>query len=358
MKKKLPIYDIILSDTALEQGVGFISLVDEPAIMVNWIKLAQQAQLDFKADKAKQLLYGPFLIPDMLIYRRDVKLGEYYVRFKKEQIESIANKFNKDRNSNNINFQHSELTVDAYVAENWIISGEDKSKGLGFDLPEGTWFGGVKVEDQKFWNTEVTNDVVKGFSVEIMADLELELSNIKNKQTQMENEIKLASAKLVDGTLIYFDGTLAVDTLVFSDDIMTIPAADGDYDLENGDAITVVAGKVTEYVVNDAATDPQNVGDMAAPVAPSGLTADDVSKMIDERFASLMEEITAIKDSIAPLLDSAPAAAAMSRIEAIEEKLSSTPGAQSITKKVTQVTIDGDKFDKTVDRIKQFGKIK
>ena len=357
MKKKLPIYDIILSDTALEQGVGFISLVDEPAIMVNWIKLAQQAQLDFKADKAKQLLYGPFLIPDMLIYRRDVKLGEYYVRFKKEQIESIANKFNKDRNSNNINFQHSELTVDAYVAENWIVSGEDKSKGLGFDLPEGTWFGGVKVEDQKFWNTEVSNDVVKGFSVEVAADLELELSNIKNKQTQMENEIKLASAKLVDGTLIYFDGTLAQDTLVFSDEAMTVPAVDGDYELENGDAIKVAGGKVAEYIVAEIAE-----GDMAdAPVdapAVAGITVDDVSKMIDERFASLMEEITAIKDSIAPLLDSAPAEAAMSRIVAIEEKLSSTPGAQSITKKVTQVTIDGDKFDKTVDRIKQFGRVK
>ena len=357
MKKKLPIYDIILSDTALEQGVGFISLVDEPAIMVNWIKLAQQAQLDFKADKAKQLLYGPFLIPDMLIYRRDVKLGEYYVRFKKEQIESIANKFNKDRNSNNINFQHSELTVDAYVAENWIISGEDKSKGLGFDLPEGTWFGGVKVEDQKFWNTEVSNDVVKGFSVEVAADLELELSNIKNKQTQMENEIKLASANLVDGTPIYFDGTLAQDTLVFSDEAMTVPAVDGDYELENGDAIKVAGGKVAEYIVAEIAE-----GDMAdAPVdapAVAGITVDDVSKMIDERFASLMEEITAIKDSIAPLLDSAPAEAAMSRIVAIEEKLSSTPGAQSITKKVSQVTIDGDKFDKTVDRIKQFGKVK
>lgn len=353
--KKLPVYSVVLNDDT--QGVGFISLVDEPAIMVDWIKLSKQVDLNFKSDKAKQLLYGPFLIPDMLIYRRNPDGEEYYVKFKKEQIESIANKFNKDRNSNNINFQHSELTVDAYVAENWIISGEDKSKGLGFDLPEGTWFGGVKVEDQKFWNTEVSNDVVKGFSVEIMADLELELSNIKNKQTQMENEIKLASANLVDGTPIYFDGTLAQDTLVFSDEAMTVPAVDGDYELENGDAIKVAGGKVAEYIVAEIAE-----GDMAdAPVdapAVAGITVDDVSKMIDERFASLMEEITAIKDSIAPLLDSAPAEAAMSRIVAIEEKLSSTPGAQSITKKVSQVTIDGDKFDKTVDRIKQFGKVK
>ena len=40
MKKDLPIYDIKLSDDT--QGVGFISLVDEPAIGVDWIKLAKQ----------------------------------------------------------------------------------------------------------------------------------------------------------------------------------------------------------------------------------------------------------------------------------------------------------------------------
>lgn len=40
MKKDLPIYDIKLSDDT--QGVGFISLVDEPAIGVDWIKLSKQ----------------------------------------------------------------------------------------------------------------------------------------------------------------------------------------------------------------------------------------------------------------------------------------------------------------------------
>lgn len=39
MKKDLPIYDIKLTDDT--QGVGFISLVDEPAIGVDWIKLSK-----------------------------------------------------------------------------------------------------------------------------------------------------------------------------------------------------------------------------------------------------------------------------------------------------------------------------
>ena len=79
MDKKLPIYDIVLSEDDLSQGVGMISLVDDPAIKVNWIKLAKQTSLSFKSDKEKQMLYGPFLIPNMLIYRSDEHNGEYYV---------------------------------------------------------------------------------------------------------------------------------------------------------------------------------------------------------------------------------------------------------------------------------------
>jgi hypothetical protein len=44
MKKDLPIYDIKLSDDT--QGVGFISLVDEPAIGVDWIKLSKQEPVE------------------------------------------------------------------------------------------------------------------------------------------------------------------------------------------------------------------------------------------------------------------------------------------------------------------------
>jgi len=159
--RELPIYDIKLSDDS--QGVGFISLVDEPAIGVDWIKLSSQAQLSFKVDKEKQLLYGPFLIPNKLIYRHDEKMGEYYVRFSKEEIEKIASKFNEDLNNKNINFQHSDQKVEAFVTQNWMIDGEqDKSRNMGFDLPEGTWFGGVKIKDESFWIDKVKTDEVKG----------------------------------------------------------------------------------------------------------------------------------------------------------------------------------------------------
>ena len=243
MDKKLPIYDIVLSEDDLSQGVGMISLVDDPAIKVNWIKLAKQTSLSFKSDKEKQMLYGPFLIPNMLIYRSDEHNGEYYVRFSREEIDKIATKFNEDLNSKNINFMHSDVKVDAFVAQNWLIENEqDKSRGLGFDLPEGTWFGGVKVKDNNFWQDKVKSEEVKGFSVEILADLELSL---KNKENNMK-KLKFASATLQDGTVVYYDGELAVGTAVFLDEALTEKAPDADHVAEDGTIVVTVDGVVTE----------------------------------------------------------------------------------------------------------------
>jgi len=45
MKKDLPIFDIIINDEDLSQGVGRISLVDEPAIGVDWIALKKQPKM-------------------------------------------------------------------------------------------------------------------------------------------------------------------------------------------------------------------------------------------------------------------------------------------------------------------------
>ncbi len=290
MKKDLPIYDIILTDK--DQGVGMISLVDDPAIKVNWIKLAKQNPILFKTDKDRQLLYGPFLIPNMLIYRFDEQNGEYYVRFSKEEIDKIATKFNEDLNNRNINFMHTDEKVDAFVSSNWLIEGEqDKSRNIGFDLPEGTWFGSVKIKDEQFWKDRVKNGEVKGFSVEILADLELSL---KNKEKQMEKEIKLGQAKLKDGITVYWDGEFGMGTAIFIDEALTKPAPDADHVLEDGTIVTTKDGAVVEIEVSSIEEEEE---DLAVEPTVATLTSEEVSAMIDARFTELMQEITNLKSA-------------------------------------------------------------
>lgn len=345
--RELPIYDIKLTDDS--QGVGFISLVDEPAIGVDWIKLSNESQLSFKADKEKQILYGPFLIPNKLIYRHDEKMGEYYVRFSKEEIEKIASKFNEDLNNKNINFQHTDQQVQAFVASNWMIEGEqDKSHNMGFDLPEGTWFGGVKVKDLTFWTDKVKTDEVKGFSVEILADLELAL---KNKEQKMEKEIKLATAKLADGTVIYYDGDLGVGTALFIDEAMAtpVPAEAGietEWMLEDGvTKVYTLDGVITKIETEAPAEQPL----AEVPVAQA-LTAEEVSSMIDSRFSELMDEVTKLKELVGQKDE------AMNEYKKqVEEKFSMTAATKSITKAEPK---QDDKFSKVEARIKEFAKNK
>ena len=61
--------------------------------------------------------------------------------------------------------------------------------------------------------------------------------------------VELATATLTDGTIIEWEGELAVGTAVFVQTAEgNIPAPDATHELENGTLVTTVAGLVTEMV--------------------------------------------------------------------------------------------------------------
>lgn len=77
-------------------------------------------------------------------------------------------------------------------------------------------------------------------------ELKAELGGIKGLLTALIRRFKNAYTETVDGTKIYFDGTMVTkDTPVFSDEAMTTPLPDGDYTLDSI-ILTVVNGIVTE----------------------------------------------------------------------------------------------------------------
>jgi hypothetical protein len=278
-------------------------------------------------------------------------MGEYYVRFSKEEIEKIASKFNEDLNNKNINFQHSDQKVEAFVASNWMIEGEhDKSHNMGFDLPEGTWFGGVKVKDLSFWTDKVKTDEVRGFSVEILADLELAL---KNKEQKMENKIKLGTAVLKEGVTVYYDGDFGMGTAIFMDEALTQPAPDADHVLEDGTIVTTKDGKVVEIqvtAVEEEASKKKKEEEMieGEPATSMTITAEEVSSMIDARFSELMDEITRLKELVGQKEEK------MTEFKKeVEEKFSATAATKSITKAEPK---QDDKFAKVEARIKEFAK--
>jgi hypothetical protein len=332
---ELKTYRVIVNADDDLTGVYAVSLVDQPAIEVDWIKLGKVEEFFFSANKDKQMLFGPLLIPNKLILRKAADGELFNIMFDAETIQIIADKYNENKINDIFNFQHSDKGVNAVLLQNWITGKNDKSQDYGFDLPEGTWFAGVKVKDEEFWMNEVKTDKVKGFSIEVKADVELiKMTSIvedKNKN------IKLMDYKTMDGTILKGDITIGADLVVVAIDGTETPA-EGDYTLEDGTEINVIAGKVAEVstpeeAAADAATNP---GDMAITPDTTGLL--EVVQPLIEELRGVIAELSSRLDKLENVetIEEETTSTENYRIVELEaklEKLSLSAGAPSVTKK-------------------------
>lgn len=174
MNKDLPIYRMVIDPDKEDAGVDFIALVDAPAIQENWF--AFNGKVQFKADTERKIIVSPAMIPDIPIYRRTEKMGEFYVMFDKEQINLIQEKFMEKNMINNVNEMHdSEKVLSGLFMKNSWVSDEAmgiKAPEMFSDLPDGTWFISYKFKDEEMWNKFVKSGEFKGVSVEGIFDLE------------------------------------------------------------------------------------------------------------------------------------------------------------------------------------------
>jgi hypothetical protein len=107
------------------------------------------------------------------------------------------------------------------------------------------------------------------------------ISGLKNLVKDFNNDAPdmMAASKTLSGDDgdLYFDGDLAEGTALFTDEAMTIPAADGDYQFEDGTAITIADGLVT---------------DITQPSDGAGVNDDPSGKAV---LASLRKKLAALK---------------------------------------------------------------
>jgi hypothetical protein len=332
MEKKLPTYKIVVNEDDNETGVYGISLVDSPAIEVDWIKLSKELEdILFSANKDKQMLFGPLLIPDKLILRRASNGDLYNIVFDKETIQTIADKYNENGDNKAFNFQHSEKSVDAVLLQNWITGSNDKSQDYGFSLPEGTWFAGVKVKDESFWMNDVKSEKVKGFSIEIKA--ETELIKMTSEMEDKNKNIILMEYKTKDGLTLTWEGEGAVGTEVFLilEDGTKVAADNGTYELEDGTKIVVAEGKVAEIIAAEESVEEEEMAEGDVPAAAPVAEVDYVA-IIDE-LRGVIADLSSRVDALENVEPAVEEETALSKVKELEEKLSvlsEKAGASSI----------------------------
>ena len=171
MSKKLKKFKV-----GIDSETYAISMVDEPAIEEEFVALAKEeekVEIQLSEDE-KHMVYGAVLVPDKDIYRNNGE-QEFYISFSKESIEKMAQDFMKEYRQKEVTLDHSEEASEVCVVESWIKADlfKDKSVALGLNeqLPVGTWFAGMKVNNIETWD-RIKAGELRGFSVESIISLE------------------------------------------------------------------------------------------------------------------------------------------------------------------------------------------
>ena len=293
----IPVYNAIISDA--ETGMFKISLVDDPAVMSNFQAFDKRniPQMYAIQDEEKRLVRGVVMRADFPIYRRDDKMGEYYIIYKADQIRIMAEKYLAESRQNDVNVMHrKDSDVDGVQMVQYFIKGDGVSVE-GFDeCADGSLFAEFHIINDDIWN-EIKAGTYKGFSLEGVFDMQPEtdadeiqdivdkldgafrklFKNNNNKIMSKLKKLKAALAKAfaalgnvtTDKGILAWDGDddLKAGYKIYVEDAEgnRTPAEDGDYRTEDGKTIVVVGGQVAEIKDPEAEVDSNPV---AVPVRP------------------------------------------------------------------------------------------
>lgn len=274
----IPVYDAIISDA--ETGMYKISLVDDPAVMSNFLAFdnARKALMYKVENDEKRLVRGVVMRADFPIYRYDKNFGEYYIIYKAEQIRIMAEKYLAESRQNDVNVMHkADSDVEGVQMVQYFIKGNGVSVEGFEDIADGSLFAEFHVLNDEVWDA-IKDGSYKGFSLEGVFDLQPEqnqekveeivdtlegafskfLNNTKKITMGRLNRFKAALLKAfaefanvtTDKGILAWDGE---DDLKVGDDVFIedaegsrTPAESGDYVTDEKKTIVVVDGKVSE----------------------------------------------------------------------------------------------------------------
>lgn len=197
-EKKIKYYNV-----SITSGVYAISLVEDPAIEVDFIALSKEyMKRVIHLDSDKHIVTGPVLIPDKPIYRKQDG-EEFYIQFSKETIEHLAHNFLERDRTHSFTEEHDHDVDCISVVESWIDGGDPF-----FGTPEGTWMIAAKVNDDDLWQ-RIKDGELKGFSIEAFADLDeimtTELNKVKNDNEMIKGKRMKTKMEAIEVTDSFWD---------------------------------------------------------------------------------------------------------------------------------------------------------
>jgi hypothetical protein len=195
----IPVFDALITDE--ETGMMKISLVDDPAVMSDFLAFdnTRRMQMYSVTDDEKRLVRGVVMRADFPIYRRDERMGEYYVIYKPETIRAMAEKYLAESRQNDVNVMHS-TDVDGVQMVQWFIKGDGVTVSGFEDIADGSLFAEFHILNDEVWEA-VKDGTYKGFSLEGLFDLSPERD--KTQVEEIVDDLDGQFSRLIKQTLKY-----------------------------------------------------------------------------------------------------------------------------------------------------------
>jgi len=162
------------------------------------IKQLEKQKMVFAFDEEKRILVGAAMVPNKMIHRYDSMGRLYYVFFSKHSIKKMADKFLKEKRTDETSVEHDGMKLGSdkvFITESWVSEDPvlDKSHFYGFELPAGTWFVAMKVQDDNVWKM-IKDKSLTGFSVEgLFAE-----KSMFSKEDKQINQIRTLINQITD----------------------------------------------------------------------------------------------------------------------------------------------------------------
>jgi len=280
-------YELIFPEGGI--GVFKVSLVKNPAIETTLMKFSSEEKMYF-SNEEKRIVYAPAMIPNKMIFRNNIQGEPANVFYTAETIEKLQENYFRNKGNFSTNLDHSDNNVEGvFPFESWIVQNKeiDKSKEMGFDVPNGTWMMGHKIDNDSVWNDYIKTGKIDGLSIE---------ASLLHKE-QLTNKVNMSK---LDAVIEAIKQVFSADETVI-DTEMAVEKED--------DSAEVVAEEVEVEVPTEEADkeaeNPEEMVDEPAieePVVEEGLATDAEGTDLDELKAendALKAENADLKEQLA-----------------------------------------------------------
>ena len=295
--------DVYKIDETKEIEMVVNSFVSEPATEKEWLFFNKRQVLDFY-DNEKQIVTSVVMLANTPIYRNDDGY-EYKLVFTPEAIKKMAFDYFSKNGFNKISIEHDGKEVEgaAILLESYFVDNIKSVPQKFGKIPEGSWIMSYKVVDKELWQA-IKEKKLRGFSVEVIADLKKLSLNLKKDTNQqnkknMKKQKEKTKEKFLDavtdqGVQVTFDA-LEVGQLIYA------VAEDGTkVTLEQGTYLINFEDKVYEVVVDENGT----VTGINEVTSKEAMSNDDVKKTLDE----MNKKIAEIEEKINTFMTAKPTA--------------------------------------------------